>query len=173
MKNIRQLWTARRGYTIDQTILIVAIIAILITLVIVTIGWTLLGRAGGNKVGSQLTQIQPAVAQFYNINRTYPSTMASLSTAGLLNLGNTVSGTLAQSGNFIIVTFNNVNAVEASTADLAIDGGTTADGSAGSVKYAATGDCTDGATTDGMVAGTATYPNSGQVRLCYQVQRVI
>ena len=36
--NLKRLWASRQGYTIDQTILIVAIIAILITLVIITIG---------------------------------------------------------------------------------------------------------------------------------------
>ncbi len=62
----------RKGYTIDQTILIVAIIAILITLIIITIGWQLINRTSGTKLGSQLKQVEDAVSQFYAANRVFP-----------------------------------------------------------------------------------------------------
>jgi hypothetical protein len=67
------LRTAQRGgYTIDQTILIVVIIAILITLVIVTIGWQLINRSGGTKLASQFTQMEGAISQFYSSMRVFP-----------------------------------------------------------------------------------------------------
>ncbi len=62
----------RGGYTIDQTILIVVIIAILITLVIVTIGWQLINRTSGTKVASQFTQMEDAIGQFYGSTRMWP-----------------------------------------------------------------------------------------------------
>jgi Tfp pilus assembly protein PilE len=62
----------RQGYTIDQTILIVAIIAILITLIIITIGWQLINRTSGTKLGSQLKQVEDAVTQFYAAQRVFP-----------------------------------------------------------------------------------------------------
>jgi Tfp pilus assembly protein PilE len=62
----------RRGYTIDQTILIVAIIAILITLIIVTIGWQLINRTSGTKLAAQLRQMEDAAASFYSSQRVWP-----------------------------------------------------------------------------------------------------
>lgn len=63
---------SNKGYTIDQTILIVAIIAILITLVIVTVGWQLINRAGGTKAGAQLKQVEDANGQFFSGQRLWP-----------------------------------------------------------------------------------------------------
>lgn len=62
----------RAGYTIDQTILIVAIIAILITLIIVTLGWTLINRTSGTKLGSQMRQVEDGVSQFFAAHRVFP-----------------------------------------------------------------------------------------------------
>lgn len=64
-----------RGYTLDQTILIVAIIAILITLIILTIGWTLLNRAGGTKLGAQGRQVEDAIGSFFGDNQIWPHEM--------------------------------------------------------------------------------------------------
>lgn len=89
--NLKKLWASRQGYTIDQTILIVAIIAILITLIIVTIGWTLLNRTSGTKLASQLGQVDDAIAQYYDANKTFPTTANQLQGAGLINFR--VSGT--------------------------------------------------------------------------------
>jgi hypothetical protein len=60
------------GYTIDQTILIVAIIAILVTLIIITVGWNLINKASGTKLASQFRQIEDANGQFYASFRTWP-----------------------------------------------------------------------------------------------------
>jgi len=60
------------GYTIDQTILIVAIIAILVTLIIITVGWNLINKASGTKLASQLRQIEDATGQFYAAYRIWP-----------------------------------------------------------------------------------------------------
>ncbi|MCP5405686.1 MAG: hypothetical protein H6922_05650 [Pseudomonadaceae bacterium] len=60
------------GYTIDQTILIVAIIAILVTLIIITVGWQLINRTSGTKLASQFKQIEDANGQFYASFRVWP-----------------------------------------------------------------------------------------------------
>lgn len=60
------------GYTIDQTILIVAIIAILVTLIIITVGWQLINRTTGAKLASQFRQIEDAIGQFYGDNQMWP-----------------------------------------------------------------------------------------------------
>ena len=67
-----QRMLSNKGYTIDQTILIVAIIAILITLVIVTVGWQLINRSGGTKAGAQLKQVEDANGQFFSSQRVWP-----------------------------------------------------------------------------------------------------
>lgn len=64
---------SNKGYTIDQTILIVAIIAILITLIIVTVGWQLINRTSGTKAGAQLKQVEDANGQFFSAHRVWPS----------------------------------------------------------------------------------------------------
>lgn len=95
--NLKRLWASRQGYTIDQTILIVAIIAILITLIITTIGWTLLTRTTGNKLASYMTQMDTAINSFYNDNRRFPATgdgIAAFQTAGLTKFRQVVTGTV-------------------------------------------------------------------------------
>ncbi|RYG58573.1 MAG: hypothetical protein EON60_12870 [Alphaproteobacteria bacterium] len=67
-----QRLTSNKGYTIDQTILIVAIIAILITLVIITVGWQLINRTGGTKTAAQLKQVEDANGQFFAQHRVWP-----------------------------------------------------------------------------------------------------
>lgn len=71
---------SNKGYTIDQTILIVAIIAILITLVIVTVGWQLINRAGGTRAGAQLKQVEDANGQFFSAQRVWPHQALTTST---------------------------------------------------------------------------------------------
>lgn len=78
----RQRLTANKGYTIDQTILIVAVIAILITLIIITIGWQLIGRASGTKLGAQLRQIEDANGTFYSDQKVWPNQAFSSAAAG-------------------------------------------------------------------------------------------
>ena len=53
------------GYTIDQTILIVAVIAILVTMIIGSVGWDLLSRAGGTKLQSHLVQMENSAGSFF------------------------------------------------------------------------------------------------------------
>lgn len=68
MKNVTKLTNRIKdtaGYTIDQTILIVAIIAILVTLIIISVGWQLINRTSGTKLASQFKQIEDANGSFY------------------------------------------------------------------------------------------------------------
>lgn len=69
--------SSNKGYTIDQTILIVAIIAILITLVIITVGWQLINRSSGTKAGAQLKQVEDANGQFYSAQHVWPNVALS------------------------------------------------------------------------------------------------
>lgn len=192
--NLKKLWASRQGYTIDQTILIVAIIAILITLVIVTIGWTLLNRTSGTKLASQLNQIDDAVAQFYDTNRAFPTDLAALQNAGLINFRVNAAGTgyindfggavsvaqlrtgttsattpngLAVNTRYVWVQQQNVPLAEAQRADDNIDG--TLSGSAGRVNYIAnaTGTCPDASVT-GFVSSTTV----ANVTVCYAAVRM-
>lgn len=93
----------RGGYTIDQTILIVVIIAILITLVIITIGWNLINRTSGTKVASQFTQFEDAIGQFYGEYRYWPHSMTTGTavtalTTPILIAGGTPTGAVLPTG---------------------------------------------------------------------------
>ena len=80
MKNfLNQLARRNDGYTIDQTILIVAVIAILVTLIIGSVAWDLLGRAGGTKLASHLRQFETANGQFYAKYAVWPHQAANVS----------------------------------------------------------------------------------------------
>lgn len=70
--NAKQRNHRMAGYTLDQTILIVAVIAILVTIIIATMGWQLLARAGGTKLASHLRQIETANGQFYADHAVWP-----------------------------------------------------------------------------------------------------
>ena len=61
------------GYTIDQTILIVAVIAILVTMIIGSVGWDLLTRAGGTKLQSHLVQFENAAGSFFSQYGLWPN----------------------------------------------------------------------------------------------------
>lgn len=139
---------SRRGYTIDQTILIIAIIAILITLVIVTLGWTLLSRTSGSKLGTFTDQMEQAINTYYGVKHTFPADIAALNTEGLIKFRNAsgtyyhdiggstgvvtlTSGTVNEtsynigastSKNHMIVQFTSVPAGEANEALKAING---------------------------------------------------
>ncbi len=77
----------RGGYTIDQTILIVAVIAILVTLIVGSVGWDLLSRTTGTKVASQLKEIEGANSQFYAKYNVWPNEASTGSaTANILAL---------------------------------------------------------------------------------------
>lgn len=194
--NFKKLWSARQGYTIDQTILIVAIIAILITLVIVTIGWTLLNRTSGTKLASQLGQIDDAIAQFYDTNRAFPTNMAALQNAGLttfrvsgttyindfggdvqlrqITTGTTSATTpngLAMSTPYMWVQQRNVPLAEARRTDENIDG--TVNGLAGRINLInrAIGTCPSGSLGTGTSALIVT-PTAAAVTICFAATRM-
>jgi Tfp pilus assembly protein PilE len=72
LNNLSQRLRRADGYTIDQTILIVAIIAILVTIIILTVGWNIINKASGTKLAAQFKQIEDANGQFYAQHRTWP-----------------------------------------------------------------------------------------------------
>lgn len=74
------------GYTIDQTILIVAIIAILVTLIIISVGWQLINRTSGTKLASQFKQIEDAAGQFYATFRVWPDESYSSTASATANV---------------------------------------------------------------------------------------
>jgi type II secretory pathway pseudopilin PulG len=194
--NLKRLWASRQGYTIDQTILIVAIIAILITLVIITIGWTLLTRTTGNKLASYMTQMDTAINSFYNDNRRFPATgdgIAAFQTAGLskfrqdgtsfrheiggpdgtvrlinpaASLAAVPGGGVATGQPHIVIEFTEVPLAEANQADISMDG--VAGFNIGRV-YTTQSTCEDGAN---MRAPAAAAAGSIDVTVCYVAQRV-
>ncbi len=89
---LKRSLTARSGYTIDQTILIVAIIAILITMIIATIGWQLINRTSGTKLASQLNQVEDSLAQFYGTHRSFPHTFFATGTITSAGIPLTLAG---------------------------------------------------------------------------------
>ena len=74
--NMKQSLKRQLGYTIDQTILIVAVIAILVTMIIGSVGWDLLTRAGGTKMQSHLVQFENAAGSFFSQYGQWPTDMA-------------------------------------------------------------------------------------------------
>lgn len=96
------------GYTIDQTILIVAIIAILITLIIITVGWQLINRTGGTKLAGQMKQVEDANGQFYAAISAWPMDAYSAPAAtALLNV-------LALANSSAVTTWTGAAAIAAS-----------------------------------------------------------
>lgn len=89
----RQTMLNTAGYTIDQTILIVAIIAILVTLIIISVGWQLINKTSGTKLASQFKQIEDANGLFYSTFRVWPdesySAPAASASANMLALAGT------------------------------------------------------------------------------------
>ncbi len=88
------------GYTIDQTILIVAVIAVLITLIIASVGWDLLNRTSGTKLASYLKQIEEANGAFYARQGVWPhiavadiTSSSSLTNIAVLASPEAVTGT--------------------------------------------------------------------------------
>jgi type II secretory pathway pseudopilin PulG len=56
------------GFTLDQTILVVAVIAVLATIIISSVAWNVLNRANATKLNAHLTQINDAIGQYYQDN---------------------------------------------------------------------------------------------------------
>ena len=71
--NISHALKRQLGYTIDQTILIVSVIAILVTMIIGSVGWDLISRAGGTKLQSHLTQMKQAAGSFFGQYGLWPT----------------------------------------------------------------------------------------------------
>lgn len=77
MKKIRSNRLA--GFTLDQTILVVAVIAVLATIIISSVAWNVLNRANATKLNAHLTQINDAIGQFYQDNDyTWPQNASQL-----------------------------------------------------------------------------------------------
>jgi hypothetical protein len=72
MTNFTKQLRSTAGYTIDQMILVIAIIAILVTLVIVSVGWNLINRTSGAKLANQLRQVEDQNGSFYSNFRVWP-----------------------------------------------------------------------------------------------------
>lgn len=53
------------GFTLDQTILVVAVIAVLATIIISSVAWNVLNRANATKLTAHLQQISDAIGSFY------------------------------------------------------------------------------------------------------------
>jgi hypothetical protein len=70
--------------------MIVAIIAILVTLVIVTLGWTMVSRASGNRLASAADQLDSASMAFYADKRAFPTSLDELYDRGFVKFTNAI-----------------------------------------------------------------------------------
>jgi type II secretory pathway pseudopilin PulG len=71
------------GFTLDQTILVVAVIAILATIIISSVAWEVLSRANSTKLTAHMDQISDAIGQYYQDDHgsgkyTWPANAAAL-----------------------------------------------------------------------------------------------
>ncbi len=103
--SFKQNLRRQAGYTIDQTILIVAVIAILVTMIIGSVGWDLLTRAGSTKLQSHLVQFENATGSFFAQYNLWPhqasATPADTTvTFSTLILETALQAALQGSGNF-------------------------------------------------------------------------
>ncbi|HAG52616.1 MAG TPA: hypothetical protein DCL21_02400 [Alphaproteobacteria bacterium] len=53
------------GFTLDQTILVVAVIAVLATIIISSVAWNVLSKANATKINAHLQQYTDAIGTFY------------------------------------------------------------------------------------------------------------
>ena len=90
--------TLRRqaGYTIDQTILIVAVIAILVTMIVGSVGWDLLTRAGSAKLQSHLVQFENAAGSFFAQYNMWPHQASATPADGNVNVRTLIDETALQ-----------------------------------------------------------------------------
>ncbi|MCP4355830.1 MAG: type II secretion system protein [Proteobacteria bacterium] len=67
------------GFTLDQTILVVAVIAVLATVIISSVAWTVLTRANATRMTAHLAQIADSVGNYYQDNgNDWPANAAEL-----------------------------------------------------------------------------------------------
>jgi len=109
------------GFTLDQTILVVAVIAVLATIIISSVAWNVLSKANATKINAHLQQVTDAIGNFYqdgdgvNLN-VWPQDAEDI---GRYLAGYNVSG------NNLITPFGTSSA----TSVLALQGGTNTDNS--------------------------------------------
>jgi type II secretory pathway pseudopilin PulG len=126
IKQARKMLQRNEGYTLDQTILIVAIIAILVTLIIITVGWNILNRASGTKLAAQFRQVEDANNQFYAEWRQWPLDIYStaptsakdgnvVALSGLTPAGATLNSTITGAGG---LSHNYLSGFTASTSNV-------------------------------------------------------
>lgn len=84
-KQMTQTLRRQAGYTIDQTILIVAVIAILVTMIVGSVGWDLLTRAGSTKLQSHLVQFENAAGSFFSQYNMWPHQASETPGDGTVN----------------------------------------------------------------------------------------
>lgn len=119
MNALRTLWKSLRstkGYTLDQTILIIAIIAILVTLIILTVGWNLINKASGTRLAQQLGNVEDAVGNYYGDNRAWPKSNTAtspmddaLSLAGINDANSSTKNYIGGLGNATSYIYHNLS----------------------------------------------------------------
>lgn len=67
------------GFTLDQTILVVAVIAVLATIIISSVAWSVLNRANATRIASHLSQVANSIGSHYQDNyHEWPSNASDL-----------------------------------------------------------------------------------------------
>jgi len=101
------------GFTLDQTILVVAVIAILATIIISSVAWSVLNRANATRMTAHLTQIADSIGNYYQDNsRDWPADAEDLKVylAGYTASGNNLITPFGASGADSIMAFQPLGA---------------------------------------------------------------
>lgn len=106
------------GFTLDQTILVVAVIAILATIIISSVAWEVLSRANSTKLTAHMDQISDAIGQYYQDDHgsgkyTWPGSSSALAPylAGYTVTGTNLEAPFGTSSNRSILALNTTGKV--------------------------------------------------------------
>lgn len=120
MKNTRLAKVA--GFTLDQTILVVAVIAVLATIIISSVAWEVLNRANSTKLNAHLQQMSDAIGSYYQDDHgsgthTWPTNAAALAPylAGYTVTGSNLTTPFGTSSNQGILALNSTGRVLSGT----------------------------------------------------------
>lgn len=116
MKNTRLAKVA--GFTLDQTILVVAVIAVLATIIISSVAWEVLNRANSTKLNAHLQQISDSIGSYYqDFDHVWPTNAAALAPylAGYTVTGSNLTTPFGTSSNQGILALNSTGRVLSGT----------------------------------------------------------
>ena len=101
------------GFTLDQTILVVAVIAILATIIITTVAWSVISKATSTKLVGHLNQVGESIGNRYqDAGAAWPTNASDLEAylAGYIKSGNNLITPFGTSSATSVLSINSTNA---------------------------------------------------------------